>query len=101
MAEELSRISKVTASEKAFELGITGIEGPFIGTVDLVAKLDGKPTVTDFENRVACEPAKCRPPLGLSCEGGICGTRDHGWSLLQAARHVVRVVRLPAGVSQR
>jgi len=52
VAEELSRISKATASEKAFELGITGIEGPFIGVVDPVAKLDGKPTVTDFENRV-------------------------------------------------
>jgi CRISPR/Cas system-associated exonuclease Cas4 (RecB family) len=49
VAEELSRISKVTASEKAFELGITGIDKPFIGVVDLVAKLDGKPTVTDFK----------------------------------------------------
>lgn len=49
VAEELSRISKVTASEKAFELGITGIDRPFIGVVDLVAELDGKPTVTDFK----------------------------------------------------
>ena len=49
VAEELCRISKVTASEKAFELGITGIDGPFIGVVDLVAELDGKRTVTDFK----------------------------------------------------
>src|SRR5713226_7426288 len=49
VAEELSRISKVTASEKAFELGITGIDPPFIGVVDLVAELDGKRTVTDFK----------------------------------------------------
>jgi len=49
VAEELCRISKVTASEKAFELGITGIDKPFIGVVDLVAELDGKRTVTDFK----------------------------------------------------
>jgi PD-(D/E)XK nuclease superfamily len=29
VAEELRRIGKVTASEKAFELGITGIDAPF------------------------------------------------------------------------
>ena len=49
VAEELCRISKITASEKAFELGITGIDKPFIGVVDLVADLDGKRTVTDFK----------------------------------------------------
>jgi putative RecB family exonuclease len=49
LAEEVSRISRVTASEKAFELGITGIDGPFVGVVDLVADLDGKRTVTDFK----------------------------------------------------
>jgi PD-(D/E)XK nuclease superfamily len=49
VAEELCRISKVAASEKPFELGITGIDAPFIGIVDLVAELDGKPTVTDFK----------------------------------------------------
>lgn len=49
VAEELRRIGKVTASEKAFELGITGIDAPFIGVVDLVAELDGKGTVTDFK----------------------------------------------------
>jgi RecB family exonuclease len=49
VAEEVLRISKVTASEKAFELGITGIDTPFIGVVDLVADLDGKRTVTDFK----------------------------------------------------
>jgi len=39
----------VTGTERAFELGITGIDRPFIGVVDLVAELDGKPTVTDFK----------------------------------------------------
>jgi CRISPR/Cas system-associated exonuclease Cas4 (RecB family) len=49
VAEELSRISKVTASEKAFELGITGIDEPFIGVIDLVGDLDKKKTVVDFK----------------------------------------------------
>jgi hypothetical protein len=37
IAEELRRIGNVTATEKAFELGVTGIEEPFIGVIDLVA----------------------------------------------------------------
>jgi CRISPR/Cas system-associated exonuclease Cas4 (RecB family) len=47
--DELPRIGNVTGTEKAFELGITGIDTPFIGVVDLVADLDGKLTVTDFK----------------------------------------------------
>ena len=49
VAEELSRIGKVTAAEKPFELGITGIATPFIGVVDLVAEVDAKRTVLDFK----------------------------------------------------
>jgi RecB family exonuclease len=49
VAEELSRISHVSATEKAFELAIIGIDAPFIGVLDLVAELDGKRTVTDFK----------------------------------------------------
>lgn len=49
IAEELRRIGNVTATEKAFELGVTGIEEPFIGVIDLVAELDSKKTVVDFK----------------------------------------------------
>ena len=49
VAEELSQIGKVSAAEKPFELGITGITTPFIGVVDLVAEVDGKRTVLDFK----------------------------------------------------
>jgi CRISPR/Cas system-associated exonuclease Cas4 (RecB family) len=49
VAEELSRIGKVSGTEKAFELGFTEFETPFIGVIDLVAELDGKRTVVDFK----------------------------------------------------
>jgi putative RecB family exonuclease len=49
VAEELPRIGNVAATEKVFELGITGIEEPFVGVIDLVSELDGKKTVTDFK----------------------------------------------------
>jgi len=49
VAEELSRISKVTASEKAFEFAISTIGEPFIGVIDLVADVDAKRTVIDFK----------------------------------------------------
>lgn len=49
VAEELSRIGKVSAAEKPFELGITGMTTPFIGVMDLVAEVDGKHTVLDFK----------------------------------------------------
>jgi PD-(D/E)XK nuclease superfamily protein len=49
VAEELSRIGKVTATEKPFELSITGFATPFIGIMDLVAEVDQKRTVLDFK----------------------------------------------------
>jgi putative RecB family exonuclease len=49
ISEELSRIGKVTAAEKPFELGITGIATPFIGVMDLVAEVNRKKTVLDFK----------------------------------------------------
>src|SRR6266849_2132035 len=55
VAEELSRISKVTASEKAFELGITGIDRPFIGVVDQVAE-------PDAEQMALCVLVKTKEP---------------------------------------
>jgi CRISPR/Cas system-associated exonuclease Cas4 (RecB family) len=49
VAEELPRIGKVSGTEKVFELGITEIEAPFVGVIDLVAEVDGKRTVVDFK----------------------------------------------------
>jgi putative RecB family exonuclease len=49
VAEELPRIGKVSGTEKVFELGITEIETPFVGVIDLVAEVDGKRTVVDFK----------------------------------------------------
>jgi len=49
VAEELPRIGNVTATEKVFELGITGIDEPFVGVIDLVAEVDQKRTVVDFK----------------------------------------------------
>jgi PD-(D/E)XK nuclease superfamily len=49
VADELPRIGNVTGTERAFELGITGIEEPFVGVIDLVAHVNGKKTVTDFK----------------------------------------------------
>jgi putative RecB family exonuclease len=49
VAEELSRIGKVIGTEKTFELGITGIETPFVGVIDLVAELDARKSVIDFK----------------------------------------------------
>jgi RecB family exonuclease len=46
---ELPRIGNVTGTEKAFELGITGIKEPFVGVIDLVAHVNSKKTVTDFK----------------------------------------------------
>ena len=49
LQEELPRLSEVRASEKSFEVAITGLDLPFIGVIDLVANLDGKRTVVDFK----------------------------------------------------
>jgi CRISPR/Cas system-associated exonuclease Cas4 (RecB family) len=49
VSTELSRIGKVAATEKPFELGITAIDEPFIGVIDLISELDGKKAVIDFK----------------------------------------------------
>jgi hypothetical protein len=49
VVEELSRIGKVAAAEKPFELGIAGMSTPFIGVMDLVTEVDGKWTALDFK----------------------------------------------------
>ena len=49
VAEELPRLRNIGAVEKVFELGITNLDLPFVGVIDLVADLDGKKTVVDFK----------------------------------------------------
>lgn len=47
--EQVPRISNVSAIEKSFELNISDLDLPFIGFIDLMAKLDGLETVIDFK----------------------------------------------------
>jgi RecB family exonuclease len=47
--EELPRIGQVHASEQDFELGITTLDLPFIGVIDLVADIDLKRTLIDWK----------------------------------------------------
>ena len=47
--EELGRLSTIESSERSFRLNITTLDLPFIGIIDLVAKLNGKRTVVDFK----------------------------------------------------
>lgn len=49
LREELPRLQNVRASEKVFQLNITSLDLPFIGVIDLLADLDGKPSVIDFK----------------------------------------------------
>lgn len=49
VAEELPRIASVSGTEKSFELGISEIDRPFVGVIDLIAEIDGKRTVIDFK----------------------------------------------------
>lgn len=47
--EELPQMGEVIATEKLFELGITSLDLPFVGIIDLVAQVKGKLTVVDFK----------------------------------------------------
>ena len=51
--EELPRITNVRASEKEFELQVSNLALPLVGIIDLVADLDGKPTITDFKTSIS------------------------------------------------
>lgn len=48
-AEELPNLSDIGAIEKVFELGISNLDLPFVGIIDLVAMFSGKRTVIDFK----------------------------------------------------
>lgn len=48
-AEEASKLAPIVASEKPFDLSITSLNRPFVGTIDLIAELEGVLTVIDFK----------------------------------------------------
>ncbi|MEK7795669.1 MAG: PD-(D/E)XK nuclease family protein [Candidatus Hydrogenedentota bacterium] len=47
--EELPRITSVEACEDRFELRTTNLDVPFVGVIDLVARLDDRTTIVDFK----------------------------------------------------
>ena len=49
VADEVPKIRNVEASEKSFELAVTGLDLPFVGVIDLVATFEGQKTVVDFK----------------------------------------------------
>ena len=49
VAEELPKLSDVEAVERPFRLSITNLDLPFVGVIDLVAKVENKRTVVDFK----------------------------------------------------
>ncbi len=49
IAEERPKLRNVSACEKRFTLGITSLDLPFVGVVDLVADLESVRTVIDFK----------------------------------------------------
>lgn len=56
-ATERKRIAGIQAVERPFTLAITTLPVPVIGVIDLIAKVDGKPTVVDFKTAAsAYEP---------------------------------------------
>ncbi len=48
-SEELPKLGAVESVERAFTLNITGLDLPFVGVIDLVGKVDGRRTVTDWK----------------------------------------------------
>jgi len=53
MRDELPRIGMVRAVERSFTLTITSLGVPLVGVIDLVADVDGEPTVIDFKTAAA------------------------------------------------
>ncbi len=49
VAEELPKIGDIHAVEQPFELAVSHLDVPLIGVVDLVADVNGEPTVVDFK----------------------------------------------------
>lgn len=49
LADEAPRITEVSVVEQPFTLGISCLDTPFVGIIDLVAHLDGVKTVVDWK----------------------------------------------------
>lgn len=54
--EALPRFGTIRAVEQSFALTITTLDSPLIGIIDLVADLDGTPSVIDFKTAAAAYP---------------------------------------------
>lgn len=48
-SRELPKLGRIESIEHSFSLGITGLELPFVGIMDLVADVEGKRTVADWK----------------------------------------------------
>jgi CRISPR/Cas system-associated exonuclease Cas4 (RecB family) len=51
--EHVQKIGKVISVEKVFELGLSNLDLPFIGIIDLIAEKEGKRTLVEFKTAVA------------------------------------------------
>lgn len=49
ISEEFPKLSQFAAVEEPFSFKITGLDLPFVGIIDLVARIDGKRTVVDWK----------------------------------------------------
>lgn len=49
---EAEKISKVISVETAFEFSLSNLSAPFIGTIDLIAEIEGKRTIVEFKTSV-------------------------------------------------
>lgn len=47
--EDAPKLKNIRKVEHPFSLNISGLELPLVGVIDLVAELDGRPTVVDFK----------------------------------------------------
>lgn len=54
--DALPRFGKIKAVEQPFALTVTTLDSPIVGIIDLVADLDGEPTVIDFKTAAATYP---------------------------------------------
>ena len=53
LSEHRQKLGNVTYVEKAFRLGLSNLDVPFVGTIDLVAEMDGKRTIVEFKTAAA------------------------------------------------
>jgi len=51
--EEARKIGTVLSVEKVFELGLSNLNQPFIGIIDLIAEMDGKRTLVEFKTALS------------------------------------------------